>query len=205
MSFVSVTGARPKHSGAIAPVYRWGSLRGTDPLIILMAGLPASGKSAVARVLATELPGIVLDKDRARAALFPASEIEYSVLQDDLVMDILREVAAYILQGDRSKYVLIDGRPFAKRYQLEPWRALAAELDVPMRVIECVCRDETARRRLASDAARGDHVAANRDYAMYQRLKADFEAIAPPKLVLDTEQSLGQSVETALAYLREPE
>lgn len=170
-----------------------------------MAGLPATGKSAVAQALASTLPGIVLDKDRARAALFPASEIEYSVLQDDLVMDILRQVAAYILQRDRHRHVLIDGRPFAKRYQLEPWRALAAELDVPMRVIECACRDEIARRRLASDAARGDHVAANRDYAMYLRLKAGFEPIVGPKLVLDTEQRLDECVESALAYLRERE
>jgi predicted kinase len=170
-----------------------------------MAGLPATGKSTVANALASTLPGIVLDKDRARAALFPASEIEYSVSQDDLVMDILRQVTAYILQRDRSKHVLIDGRPFAKRYQLEPWRALAAEIGVPVRVIECACTDETAQRRLASAAARGDHVATNRDYGMYLRLKASSEAIAGPKLVLDTELGLAQSVRTALAYLSEAE
>jgi predicted kinase len=174
-------------------------------MIVLMAGLPATGKSAVARALASALPGIVLDKDRARAVLFPPSEIEYSVSQDDLVMDILRQVTAYILQRDRHKHVLIDGRPFAKRYQLEPWKALGADLGVPVRIIECVCCDETAKQRLAAAVVSGDHVAANRDYGMYLRLKASFEAIEGPKLVLDTEQPLDWCVEAALAYLREAE
>jgi predicted kinase len=173
-------------------------------LIILMAGLPATGKSTVAQALASALPGVILNKDRARTALFPPSEIDYSVSQDDLVMDILRQATAYILRRDRSKHVLIDGRPFAKRYQLEPWKTLAAELDVPVRIIECVCADEIARQRLASATARGDHVAANRDYAMYRRLKAGFEPIVDPKLVLDTQQSLEQCVAAALAYLLGP-
>ena len=173
-------------------------------MIILMAGLPATGKSTVAQALASALPGVILNKDRARTALFPPSEIDYSVSQDDLVMDILRQATAYILRRDRSKHVLIDGRPFAKRYQLEPWKTLAAELDVPVRIIECVCADEIARQRLASATARGDHVAANRDYAMYRRLKAGFEPIVDPKLVLDTQQSLEQCVAAALAYLLGP-
>jgi predicted kinase len=168
-----------------------------------MAGLPATGKSTIAQALASELPGIVLDKDRTRAALFPASAIEYSVGQDDFCMGILQQVAEYILRRDRSRHVLIDGRPFVRRYQLEPWRALAAELEVPIQVIECVCTDATARRRLACDAASGHHPAANRDYGMYLGLKASLETMAAPKLVLNTEQSLAQCVGSALAYLAE--
>jgi predicted kinase len=43
-----------------------------------MAGLPGTGKSTLARVLANDLGGVVLDKDVIRAALFPAALIEYS-------------------------------------------------------------------------------------------------------------------------------
>jgi len=172
-------------------------------MIVVMAGLPATGKSTIARGIAQVLSGIVLDKDAVRAALFPPSEIDYSVAQDDLCMDVLLQVAGYILQRDRSKSLLIDGRPFARQYQIERWRTAAAGLDVPLKVIECVCTDHTARKRLACAAARGDHPAANRDYEMYLALKRSFEPIAAPELVLDTEQSVAQCLQTALAYLAE--
>ncbi len=43
-----------------------------------LAGLPGTGKSALAQRLAGALSAIVLDKDAVGAALFPQQEIEYS-------------------------------------------------------------------------------------------------------------------------------
>ena len=161
-------------------------------VIILMAGLPATGKSTIAHRVAEVLPGFVLDKDVVRTALFAPPEIDYTMAQDDLCMEVLRMAAHYVLQRDRSKNVLIDGRPFARAYQIAPWHEEAARLGVPLKVIECVCTDETARARLAHATASGDHPAKNRDYAMYLALKKSFEPIAPPKLVLDTERSMAE-------------
>jgi predicted kinase len=41
------------------------------PCLVIMAGLPGTGKSTISRVLAAEVGGLVLDKDNVRAALFP--------------------------------------------------------------------------------------------------------------------------------------
>jgi adenylylsulfate kinase len=82
-----------------------------------MAGLPALGKSAIAHHLASELPGIVLDKDAIRAALFLPSEIEYSTRQDDFCMHVMMQVAKHILCKDPAKHVVLDGRTFSRRYQ----------------------------------------------------------------------------------------
>ena len=41
-------------------------------MIVIMAGLPGTGKSTLARALAQRLAGAVLDKDEIRAALFAA-------------------------------------------------------------------------------------------------------------------------------------
>jgi adenylylsulfate kinase len=172
-------------------------------MIVAMAGLPATGKSAIACCLADELPAVILDKDAIRAALFPPSEIEYSLRQDDFCMRVMMSVAEYVLSRDREKHIILDGRTFSRHYQLEEWKGLADELDVSLEVIECICADETARRRLARDVAEGRHVATNRTYEMYLSVKARFEPILAPKLVVDTDQCLEKCVILALQYLRE--
>ena len=45
-------------------------------MIILMAGLPGSGKTTLARELARHTEGCVLGKDEIRAALFSPDDIE---------------------------------------------------------------------------------------------------------------------------------
>src|SRR5689334_7010040 len=63
-------------------------------MIVMMAGLPGSGKSTVARAIAQRLPGTVLDKDVIRAALFDPARIEYSQEQDDFCQEIMLQTAA---------------------------------------------------------------------------------------------------------------
>jgi adenylylsulfate kinase len=166
-----------------------------------MAGLPATGKSTIAQWLACELPAVLLNKDSIRAALFPPSEIEYSVQQDDLCMRVVLLVAEDILRRNRKKRVLVDGRPFSRRYQVMECAEIAQKLGVPLKLVHCVCSDETARRRLERDTQDGSHVATNRGFALYQTLKAHFEPIAVEKLVVNTDEDVETCVQLCLAYL----
>jgi len=69
-------------------------------MIVIMAGLPGTGKSTLARALAQRLPGTVLDKDAIRAALFQPPHVEYSLAQDDFCQEIMLQTAAYLLAKD---------------------------------------------------------------------------------------------------------
>jgi len=171
-------------------------------MIVAMAGLPASGKSAVARLLATRLPAVLLDKDAVRGALFPSAEIDYSTAQDDLCVDVMLQVAGHLLHKDAGRVVILDGRPFVRRYQIEAVRRAAAEIGTPLCIIECICSDEVACARLSADVASGAHPAANRDLALHLRMKAQAESIHGPKLVIDTgTMTLGACVDVCLEYL----
>jgi len=171
-------------------------------MLILMAGLPATGKSTIARRLALDLPAILLDKDSIRAALFPPSEIDYSVDQDDLCARAMLQAAQYVLRRDRAKHVILDGRPFLRAYQVTECAQVAQGLGVPLRVIQCYCSDDAARARLARDSREGSHVAANRDFRLYQALKDRFEPIAQEKLLVNTDEALEACLQSSLAYLR---
>ncbi len=87
------------------------------PMIVMMAGLPGTGKSTLSRILAQRLSGAVLDKDIIRAALFPPTHIEYSRTQDDFCQEIMLQTATYLLEKHSSLFVFLDGRTFSLRYQ----------------------------------------------------------------------------------------
>jgi adenylylsulfate kinase len=169
-------------------------------VIVLMAGLPGTGKSTVARRLADALSATILDKDQVRAALFH-SDVDYTREQDDLCVGVMAQVAGYLLGRDPERTILVDGRTFSRSYQFEVWDRLGETRQVPLKVVECVCDEDTIKERLERDVATGAHPASNRDYAMYQAAKRKSEPICRPRLVLDTRESLDACVQRALAYL----
>ena len=170
-------------------------------MIIVMAGLPGTGKSAIAARLRRELPAAVIDKDRIRDALFAPDHIAYSTEQDDFCQSIMLEATAYLLNADRRQHVILDGRTFSRQYQIASLDAFAVAHDTSLQIIECVCSDAVARRRLAQDVASGTHLADNRDFALYLAIKARYEAIREPKLVINTDNELRICVAQVLAYL----
>ncbi len=171
-------------------------------MLIAMAGLPGTGKSTLAQSIAQAVSGIVLNKDIVRAALFPPDLIEYSTEQDDFCMSILFQVATYMLQKNPQQYTILDGRTFSRHYQVRAIVELAEQLQTPLKVIECVCSDETAYKRLAKTTSDA-HPADNRDYTLYLTIKARFEPIHEPKLVVNTDLDFDHCLEECLAYIQE--
>jgi predicted kinase len=170
-------------------------------MIILMAGLPGAGKSTLARELALRTGGHVLSKDEIRAAIFSPGDIEFSSGQDDFVMEVMLEAARYLLAKNPARVVFLDGRPFSRRYQIDRILQFAEELEQPWRIIECVCSDESARRRLDEERD-PNHPAKNRSFALYQEVKERFEPITYSKTVVCTDRAFNQCVDEALESLK---
>jgi predicted kinase len=157
---------------------------------VLLAGLPGVGKSTLAEALASRTGAAVLNKDLVRAAMFSPPFLEYSVEQDDFVLDQMIVAARWLEQRHAGVMVIFDGRTFSRRYQRDRVQA--------SRIIECVCPDEIVRQRLEADTR---HVARNRTFALYLETKARFEPITEPKLVVRTDRPIEQVVAECLPYL----
>jgi len=165
-----------------------------------MAGLPGTGKSTLARELARRTQGALLSKDEIRDTLFSPEDIEYSVKQDDFVMEVMLEAASFLLQETPTRKIFLDGRTFSRRYQIDRVLKFAGDFPQPWTIIECTCSEESARRRLDLEAD-PSHPALNRTFALYLEVKARFEPITQPKTMISTDQPLEQCIEQALAAL----
>ena len=171
-------------------------------MIVLLAGLPGTGKTTLAQALAGQTSGRALNKDEIRHAIFAPQEVEYSARQDDFCVQVMLETAAYLLRQNAERFIFLDGRPFSRRYQIENVLAAAASLHQPWRILECVCSESTAKERLDQHAALGKHPAANRSYELYLEVRARFEAITLAKTLIDTDQPLQTCCAQALAAMR---
>jgi predicted kinase len=166
---------------------------------VILAGLPGTGKSSLARALAERLGAAILDKDRVRGALFPDALTDYSAEQDQLCMRAMLEAAAYLTERRRVKYIFFDGRTFSTRGQIENVLQAAKQSGARWRILHVTCADAVAEERLARNDP--GHPAKNRDPALYRRIQQQFEPILQPKLEVDTTLGIDRGLAAVEGYL----
>lgn len=172
-------------------------------MLILMVGLPGTGKSTLSRALIERFGGFVIDKDVIRPALFGPSQIEYSIEQDDFCQQVMLEAAEYLLRRKPTLRVFLDGRPFSRQYQRDRVRVAAEGIGTPLAVIECVASDASALERIRRDIESASHLAANRTPELYFEKKRDFdrEPLSGSHVTITSDRDLEQSIAQAEKYL----
>jgi len=149
----------------------------------------------------TQVAPIILNKDTVRAALFPPALIEYSAEQDDFCIDIMLKVAKYLFRQTSERTIILDGRTFSRRNQVQTIEKAALDMGVTLYWIECVCDSETAKKRLIHDKSKGVHPAGNREPSLYDKVKAGSEALSVQRLTVDTTQPLQNCVTDVRRFL----
>lgn len=153
--------------------------------LIVFAGLPGTGKTTLATLLARQLGAVLLNKDEVRATLFSPELIEYSDRQNDFCMEIIYQLAGYHLQQQPARPVIIDGRTYSKRRQVEALLSHVRQHAWQLVVIECSCSAETMRQRVQLDA--GLHIAVDRTVDMAESVRANADPLTLDRLQVQTD------------------
>lgn len=160
--------------------------------LVVMKGMPGSGKTTVSRALGQQLGWPVIDKDRFRPVL-PDGAHAYQVMFLQ-AQDLLRQGFHVICDSP-----LTGPRAYAAAYEIS--EAVPAEL----RIVECHCSDETLwAQRLEEREKSAYHV------NDWQALLAYEERVRPkmqhtfhhPLLQVDTAKPLAVVTAEVIAWLK---
>lgn len=172
-------------------------------MLIVMAGLPAAGKSTIAEVVGIRLGVPVVSVD----------PIENAILRAGIDADQPTGLAAYLVAEAFAEAVLTGGGDLivdavnAVNPAREQWVKLAQRQKSEIRFIEVVCSDEELHRtRLAARAERLKESALPGAFAVEQSLDEweewSGESGAIARITLDSVAPLGVNVERAVAFVK---
>jgi predicted kinase len=169
-----------------------------SPTLIVLSGLPGSGKSVLAESLSRALSVPIFSIDPIEAAMWRAGLAKTET--GDAAYEVARALADEHLRLRHS--VIVDAVNPAEGPRAA-WRNLAAKHRVSLKIIECVCSDETMHRQRIEGRVRSIAGTHELNWASLLQRRAEYEAWTDPRLVLDTSRtSPAQLHAQALNYAR---
>jgi len=165
-------------------------------MLVVFRGLPGTGKSYIARQVLQRRPEfLVLSRDDLRRSIVPRPD--FGAQEKGLIDDMIVSMADLLLSRGRS--VLIDGMALSSAARVGQFARAAKEHGASCRIVECTCSQETALARLRQDA--GAHPAGDRGEKLYFAVKASFQPIEEPFLLVDTDRDPEDNLRIVLSRI----
>lgn len=185
---------------------------GSQPLVLLLVGLPGAGKTTLARRLAPAIGAVTLSRDDIRDAIFPEALLDYSSEQNQVGTDALLGVLGYLLARPKPAFIIVDGKPFSRQAEIETVKQLVEASGARLLILHCVAPQAVIEGRLQRGLADERNVRAQRDPEKAARIRAAFEPIEGPHVVVDTSledavvlEHCLKAIENATALLKRDE
>jgi predicted kinase len=134
-------------------------------MIVLVYGLPGTGKTFFARHFAKETGAVHLNTDLVRGKLNAKGHYD-----DTTKQQVYNELYKHVMQElNEKKNVIVDGT-FHKQVRREQVKRLAAEINEPVFLIEVKADEKTVKKRLKKTRKNSEA-----DFSVYKELESQFE------------------------------
>jgi predicted kinase len=167
-------------------------------VLVVMSGLPGTGKSAIADALGHELGAPVLSVDPIEAAIWRcgiAPSFETGVAA--------YEVAAVLAEHQLSLgFTAIVDSVSSVEVARDMWRQAASRAGAQLRVIDVVGSDEHAHHQWLARRRRDIEAFPEPSWDEVQQRRAEWEPWTDDRLVIDTMSTLDENLADALRFLR---
>jgi len=162
-------------------------------MIIVVFGLPGSGKTYFSEHLAAEINAVHLNTDKIRIKY--NKQGQYDEKSKQYVYDMLKQEMVKALQ--HSNEVIVDGT-FYKHSKRIQFIEKAQEQQQSIQFIEIKANENIIKQRLKNRDGISDA-----DYKVYQQIKCMFEPLESPHLELWSDDTINTMVKKAKAYIYE--
>ncbi|NOX71966.1 MAG: AAA family ATPase [Candidatus Micrarchaeota archaeon] len=146
-------------------------------MIVLLCGLPGTGKTSFGKALSEELDLFLLRTDEVRKKL--SGSPSYSEEDKERVYDVFFLVAEYLVRAGKS--VILDGTFYREKYRKRA-KKLAETLTEEMKIVECTNKEERIKKWIEKRKDLSDA-----DFEVYLKMKKLWEPIKEEHIILNLE------------------
>ncbi len=170
----------------------------SSPALVLLTGLPGSGKSHLRRELQKRHPLAAMDSDALRRVLFqPAQHIKKEHTRLFPAMHVLAERLL-----SRAVSAVYDATNLQEAHR-RPLYRIAERRSAGLIIVRVTAPDGVIRERLAVRARIADPLdASEATVEVYERMMAQEEAVQRPHIVVDTSRGLAGALDNILRELQ---
>ena len=160
-------------------------------MLIIIMGLPGSGKTYFARAFAKSIGGKHINSDIIRK--HQDKQPEYTLTDKAAVYKTMFETVCQLLK--RDKIVIVDATFSLQQYR-DPYFNFVNKNQIPVNLILIEANAQTIAHRLQKKRPDSDA-----DFAVYKKIRSEFEPLNIEHLVLSSDQlSLEEMVEQGLEF-----
>ena len=155
-----------------------------EPALIVVSGLPGTGKSYFCSQLAQRLSVIILESDALRKALFSAPS--YSSQESSHLFRVCHLLIERLLK--RGISLIFDATNLSERHREHLYR-IADHLDVKLVLVRVEAPPQVVYQRLKA-RQENSKAKSDADWAIYQRMKPSVQKICRNYYAVDTSRDI---------------
>jgi predicted kinase len=161
------------------------------PSIVIVSGLPGTGKTFFCRRLAERLPFVILESDALRKQLF--SRPAYTAEESAHLFRTIHYLIQDLLKKGRS--VILDATNLEEKNR-ERLYSIAERLNARLIIVRIEAPPELVQQRLQQRAARKNSADnSDADWAVYQKMKPTADKISRRHFTVDTSQDINVTID----------